>query len=503
MDPLIILLIGMAVVIGGVLWLRLHAFVALIGGALVVGSLATPDAINQSVMNDTRIEKDIRKQATNRLGQDDSNLTNLVQELHKTKAKHTAAQSVISRVTGAFGKACGSLGILIAMAAIIGKCLLESGGAERIIRSALGLLGEKRAPLAFTGSGFLLGTPVFFDTVFYLMIPLGKALAMRFRENYGLYIMTIVAGATMAHSLVPPTPGPLFVAFQLDVDLGLMIMMGLVVGSAACATGYVYAKFVNGHNKWRVPLRDSADSPLAKLEEIAKRDGKSLPPLGLSLLPVLLPIVLIAGNTILEELVGEPPAGLANFMSLVGDKNIALILSAAVALGLLAMQKRGDKQALFDSVQSALASGGVVILITAAGASFGTMLQQTNIAARIGGLAEQFEITGLMVLPMAFFVTALIRTAQGSATVSMITSVGIFAGMAATLPFHPVYLAMAIGCGSKPFPWMNDSGFWVINRMSGMTIGETIRSVSFLMTVMAIDGLIAVILLAWVFPMTG
>ena len=503
MDPLIILLIGMAVVIGGVLWLRLHAFVALIGGALVVGSLATPDAINQSVMNDTRIEKDIRKQATNRLGQDDSNLKNLVQELHKTKAKHTAAQSVISRVTGAFGKACGSLGILIAMAAIIGKCLLDSGGAERIIRSALGLLGEKRAPLAFTGSGFLLGTPVFFDTVFYLMIPLGKALATRFRENYGLYIMTIVAGATMAHSLVPPTPGPLFVAVQLDVDLGLMIIMGLVVGSVACATGYIYAKFVNGHKKWHVPLRDSPDSPLAKLEEIVQREDKSLPPLGLALLPVLLPIALIAGNTILEELVAEPPVGLATFLGVVGDKNIALIISAIVALGILALQKRGDKQALFDSVQSALASGGVVILITAAGASFGTMLQQTNIAASIRELAEQYKITGLMVLPMAFLVTAVVRTAQGSATVSMITSVGIFAGMAATLPFHPVYLAMAIGCGSKPFPWMNDSGFWVINRMSGMTIGETIRSVSFLMTAMAIDGLIAVMLLAWLFPMTG
>ena len=503
MDPLIILLIGMAVVIGGVLWLRLHAFVALIGGALVVASLATPDAIKQSVMNDTRIEKDIRKQATNRLGQDDSNLTNLVQELHKTKAKHTASQSVISRVTGAFGKACGSLGILIAMAAIIGKCLLDSGGAERIIRSALGLLGEKRAPLAFTGSGFLLGTPVFFDTVFYLMIPLGKALAMRFRENYGLYIMTIVAGATMAHSLVPPTPGPLFVADQLDVDLGLMIIMGLVVGSVACATGYVYAKFVNRHKKWHVPLRDSTDSPLAKLEEIVQRDDKSLPPLGLALLPVLLPIVLIAGNTILEELVAEPPVGLATFLSVVGDRNIALIISAIIALGLLALQKRGDKQALFDSVQSALASGGVVILITAAGASFGTMLQQTNIAASIRALAEQYKITGLMVLPMVFLVTAVVRTAQGSATVSMITSVGIFAGMAATLPFHPVYLAMAIGCGSKPFPWMNDSGFWVINRMSGMTIGETIRSVSFLMTAMAIDGLIAVMLLAWLFPMTG
>ena len=334
------------------------------------------------------------------------------------------------------------------------------------------------------------------------MIPLGKALAMRFRENYGLYIMTIVAGATMAHSLVPPTPGPLFVAVQLDVELGMMILMGLVVGSVACATGYVYAKFVNGHDKWQVPLRDSADLPLAKLEEIAQRDSKSLPPLGLALLPVLLPIVLIGGNTILQKLIAAPPFGLANFLGLVGDKNIALIIATAVGLGLLAMQKRGDKQALFDSVQSALASGGVVILITAAGASFGSMLQQTNIAARIGGLAADFEITGVLVLPLAFFVTAVVRTAQGSATVSMITSVGIFAGMAATLPFHPVYLALAIGCGSKPFPWMNDSGFWVINRMSGMTIRESIRSVSFLMTVMAIDGLVAVMLLAWLFPMS-
>ena len=503
MDPLIVLLIGMAVVVGGVLWLRLHAFVALIGGALVVGALATPKGIEQSVMNDSRIEKEMRKQATNRMGKDDPNLTNLVQVLHKTQAQHTKAQSVISRVTTAFGKACGSLGILIAMAAIIGKCLLESGGAERIVRSALGWLGEKRAPLAFTGSGFLLGTPVFFDTVFYLMIPLGKALAMRFRENYGLYIMTIVAGATMAHSLVPPTPGPLFVADQLNVDIGTMIWMGMVVGSVACATGYAYALWMNGKNKWQIPLRDSVDSPLAKLEEIAQRDDKSLPSLGLSLLPVLLPIVLIAGRSILKEADVVLPLGLSGVLDLLGDKNVALILAAVIALGLLALQRRGDKQALASSVQAALASGGVVILITAAGASFGTMLQQTNISGRIDELASAYNITGLLVLPMAFFVTAVVRTAQGSATVSMITTVGIFAGMAEGLPFHPVYLAMAIGCGSKPFPWMNDSGFWVINRMSGMTIQESIRNVSCMMTAMAIDGLLAVMLLAWLFPMSG
>ncbi len=500
MDPLIILLIGMTMVIGGILLFRLHAFVALIGGALLVGSLSSSEGIRESVLKDTRIEKDIRKQAINRFGRDNPNLNYLAQMMHETKASYTASQNVIGRITDAFGKACGSLGILIAMAAIIGKCLLESGGAERIIRTALGWLGEKRAPLAFTGSGFLLGTPVFFDTVFYLMIPLGKALAMRFRQNYGLYIMTIVAGATMAHSLVPPTPGPLFVADQLDVNLGLMIVMGLIVGSIACAGGYVYAIWVNRKSKWHVPLRDSPDSPLAKLEEISHIDDKTLPNFGLALLPVLLPILLIAGNTILHKMVDTPPINLANFLSLVGDKNIALIISAIVALCLLAFQKRTDKQALFESVQSALASGGVVILITAAGASFGSVLQQTNIADRIGSLATEFNISGLLILPMAFFVTAIVRTAQGSATVSMITAVGIFASMAEGLPFHPVYLAMAIGCGSKPFPWMNDSGFWVINRMSGMTIGESIRSVSFLMSLMAIVGLIMVVFLAWLFP---
>ena len=503
MDPLIVLFIGMAAVVGGVLWLRLHAFVALIGGALVVGSLATPEMIEQSVLQDSRIQKEMLKKAENRFGEEDPNLAYMAQMLQETEAKYTATKSAVSRVTIAFGKACGSLGILIAMAAIIGKSLLDSGGAERIVRSALSCLGEKRAPLAFTGSGFLLGTPVFFDTVFYLMIPLGKALAMRFRENYGLYIMTIVAGATMAHSLVPPTPGPLFVATQLNVEIGTMIWMGMVVGSVACATGYVYALWMNGNSNWQVPLRDSTDSPLTKLEEIVQRDDKSLPSIGLSLLPVLLPIVLIAGNSILSETGFVLPLGLSAAFGLLGDKNLALILAAVAALGLLALQKRGDKQALTSSVQAALASGGVVILITSAGASFGAVLQQTNIAGRIGELAADLNITGLLVLPMAFFVTAIVRTAQGSATVSMITTVGIFAGMAEGLPFHPVYLAMAIGCGSKPFPWMNDSGFWVINRMSGMTVRESIRNVSCMMTAMAIDGLFAVMIFAWQFPMSG
>jgi GntP family gluconate:H+ symporter len=151
-------------------------------------------------------------------------------------------------------------------------------------------------------------------------------------------------------------------------------------------------------------------------------------------------------------------------------------------------------------MQNALSSAGIIILITASGGAFGKVLQQTGIGPEIQKLATAGQ---LAVLPLAFFVTALVRTAQGSATVAMITAVGILAGFAdsATLGFHPVYLALAIGCGSKPFPWMNDSGFWIISRMSGFTEVETLKTFSVMLTSMGVVGLVVVMMLARLFPM--
>jgi GntP family gluconate:H+ symporter len=143
----------------------------------------------------------------------------------------------------------------------------------------------------------------------------------------------------------------------------------------------------------------------------------------------------------------------------------------------------------------------VIILITAAGGMFGAALQEAGVGGRIQALASSYQIA---VLPLAFFVTALIRTAQGSATVAMITAAGILQGFAASpaaLGFHPVYLALAIGCGSKPFPWMNDSGFWVIGRMSGMTEAETLKTSSTMMALMGCAGLVVVLVLAKLVPM--
>jgi GntP family gluconate:H+ symporter len=159
--------------------------------------------------------------------------------------------------------------------------------------------------VGFLLSGFLLGIPVFFDTVFYLMIPLGKALRLRTGHSYLLYVLSIVAGGTMAHSLVPPTPGPLFVAEQLKINLGTMILAGCAVGLATSASGYLYALWAN--RRWDLPLRDSAESSLADLAELAARDESRLPPLWLSLLPILLPVLFIGGYAVLAPFAARWP----------------------------------------------------------------------------------------------------------------------------------------------------------------------------------------------------
>lgn len=434
-HPFFLLLIGMVVVVGGILWLRLHAFLALLLAAAVVAILTPGEAF------------------------------------------------FFDRVAVGFGKTVGQIGIMIAMASIIGDCMLRSGAADRIVRATLRLVGERRAPRAFLASGFVLGIPVYFDTVFYLTIPLIKALRLRTGRHFLWYILAVIAGGSMTHSLVPPTPGPLFVAQEFKVNLATMIVMGCVVGAFSSTAGYLFGKWSD--RRMELPLRETEES-LARMAELAGRDENRLPPTWLSLLPIMLPVALIAAAAVRKT----------GMLAVLGDRNIALMLGAATALGL--MFRWASREQAEEAVKDALIGAGGIILITGAGGAFGTVLQQTEIAAAIEKLSAQTAI-----LPVAFTLTALIRTAQGSATVAMITAAGAFSGLAQTghLGFHPVYLALAIGCGSKPVAWLNDSGFWVMTRMSGMTEKEGLKTITPLMLIMGLVGIVVTMILARIFPM--
>jgi len=582
MGSIPILLCGMAVVMGGILLLRMHAFLALILGSLVVAALTPSESIFESEMMPQGIpvvarqvvptgngiatstlqfetegseRRDVKPGEYNyyRLDPATSHWQYLglgvlglraidgdplarnepVYEFAQLETKYTptdnvfiqpgdmlvssaaakAAMSVANkslgdRIAAGFGKTCLDIGLLIAFASIVGECLLNSGAAQRIVVSTRRAFGEARTPWAFLVSGFIVGIPVFFDTVFLLLMPLGKAMRMRTGKNYLLYIMAIVAGGTMSHSLVPPTPGPLLVASELGVSIGAMIMGGMVVGFIASLAGYAYAVWAN--KRWDIPLRDSVHTSPEELAALSRDDTSNLPPLWISLAPIFLPVIFIAGQTMLEYYYESMPLDtqpgwvrvLWPAMNVLGHKNIALVVAAAVGLLTMAWYKRASRQEMTDTVQAALSGGAVIILITAAGGSFGMSLKQTNIAGVIQEMVPPAQ-AGTALLFIAFFVTAVIRVAQGSATVAMITAVGIVGPLATTmnLPYHPLYLALAVGCGSKPLPWMNDSGFWVIGRMSGMTEAEMLKSVTVMMTIMGIVGMAATLLGAWLIPL--
>jgi GntP family gluconate:H+ symporter len=582
MSAVVVLLVGLAIVIGGVLVLRLHAFVALVLAALVVASL-TPAAafVRQSLVVqakklDLQIEsnapsepgdRQVRLSVPSSLRVDAKtewiviraghhpwsfeqlgrlapvdlaalNSTSSQREIILTtfrpnesaQVAATEARSIFptesdlvvteaalqtaradaakvfppDQVATGFGNTAAGIGLLIAFASIIGKCLLDSGAADRIVRSALRLTGESGAPAAFVGSGFLLGIPVFFDTVFYLMLPLGKALARRTGKNFLFYVLSIVAGATMAHSLVPPTPGPLLVAAELKVSIGLMMVVGTIIGSGAVLAGYFFAAALN--RRFALPLRDFAEeSP--EPTTMVEVDAATLPPLWLSLLPLLLPVLLIGGAEVLEllakngtEPIASWPPSFLRAIAFWGDKDIALILSAAIAVATLVWKRGIGRQDLAKSLHESLMGAGVIILITSAGGAFGKVMQQTGVASIVSELPVHSTPA---ILTLAFLVTAAIRTAQGSATVAMITAVGILGPLAnaGDLGFHPVWLAVAIGCGSKPLAWMNDSGFWVITQMSGMTEAEGLKYITTLLLVISAVGLALTIAGAMLVPL--
>jgi GntP family gluconate:H+ symporter len=472
MDALLILASGMLVVMAGILVLRLHAFLALLLGAYLVATLTPTEAIVQHGLSN---------------------------KLSPEAARAAATRTVSARIMLEFGNTAGRLGIVIALACIIGRCLMESGGAERIVRALLDIFGEGNAALVLLISSFILAIPVFFDTVFLLLIPIGKALRLRTGSNYTLYVLSLIAGGSMTHSLVPPTPGPLFVATELNINLGLMITGGLAVGLVTVSCGWLFAHWINRRRD--IPVRESAHVSLAELKELAARSEEELPPFWMAAAPIALPVILIALRPLWNVPLGPALHPVSKVLGFLGEPIVALGLAALIALVTRWRQGHRRNEVFSVAVGRALEQAGAIILIISAGGAFGAMLQQSGIGLRLQALSSSWHIA---TLPLAWAFTSLVRIAQGSATVAMITAAGVFGGAGATaqaLGFHPLWLALAIGCGSKPIPWMNDSGFWVINRTSGFTEKECLTTYSPMVTLMGVVGLGFVMLLARLFPM--
>jgi len=465
MSPLVLLLIGITIVVGGILTLRLHAFLALVLGAFAVALLTPQPALETYAA--ARVKKT---------------------EWSAEVAKKFPDKAATARVAEEFGRTCATFGLLIAMASILGEAMLHAGGAEAIATALLRALGAARAHWAFSSPHFSSPSRLF-ETTFYLLSPLTKAVARETKKNYLLLVMCTVAGGTITHSLVPPSAGPLFVAQELGVPLPQMMGMGCLIGFGAALFGSAFAMWSNRRHTLEVPAEDAA--------AVESALHRTLPPLALSLIPVTLPVFLIALSAWVNS--PKPAPGLfAAVIRTLGEKEMALTLGACCALLLLAWKR--DRAATNKAVGHALTGGATVLLIICAGGAFGGVLRQTGISDVLGSMLAGMQT---FALPALFLITTLVRTAQGSATVAMITSAPIAKAFIDNGSAHvnPVYFAIAIGCGSKPFPWMNDGGFWIISRLSGLREDQTLRTISPMMSLQGVAGLVITMIVSWLWPM--
>jgi GntP family gluconate:H+ symporter len=454
MSPLLILLLGTLVVILCIVRLRIGAFFGLMLAAFLVSFLA-PGAFGDK----------------------------------------------LPRVVAALGTAAGKLAVIITCAALIGKCMTDSGAADRIVRTFLRLLGERRAPAALMSSGFVLGMPVFFDTVFYLLVPLARSLHRSTKKNYLLYILAMAGGAVATHTLVPPTPGPLAVAEILKVDVGMMILMGIAVALPSALVALGLAHWLQA--RYEIPMRAL---PGEDVDRPAPADS-DLPGFWVSVLPIALPVILMAAGTVFAMQAKTAVAGAwvheaADLMKVAGDPNFALMVATLASVLVYVRQRLPSREQLSNDIEESMMSAGTIILITAAGGAFGAMLKEAGVGPAIQNLFGGGS-SGLILLVVGWIIAALLKTAQGSTTVAMITSAGMMASMldGQVLAFHPVYLALAVGFGGLCVVWMNDSGFWIIARMSGLTEIEVLKTWSFMLVLVSLFGLALTALLAVVLPL--
>jgi GntP family gluconate:H+ symporter len=462
-------LLGIAAVVLLITWLKVHPFLALIlGSGLlgIVGGLAFSDTI-------------------------------------------------ASFQTGV-GTTVGNVGLLIALGAMIGGLLAESGGADRVVNAFVDHVSARRLPWAMAGVAALIGIPLFFEVGVVLLVPIVLLVARRSSLPVLSVGIPALAGLSVLHGLVPPHPGPLVAIDALGADLGRTLLFGLVAAiPCVVLAGPVFgtwisrrldlpapAMFGGGNGGGAAgPAHTGAD--LGSVTESEHRTAvtgtaveappKRLPGLAATIVTVLLPVVLMLLRAI-GELTLDEGNGLRSVLDVIGTPVIALLAGVVLAMFTLGTAVGFGRERLSSTLGGSLPAIAGILLIVAAGGGFKQVLVDAGVGDLVGRSAEDLNLNALV---LGWLVAVGIRLATGSATVATITAAGIVAPLAGGLDSSTVaLLALAIGSGSLFFSHVNDAGFWLVKEYFGMTVGQTIKSWSVMETIISVVGLLVVLLLS-------
>jgi len=399
-------------------------------------------------------------------------------------------------IVNSMGGALGGLATIIGIGAIFGALLEHSGGTQSLANTMLKRFGEKRAPWAMLLTGFIVSIPVFLDVALVILAPLLYALARDTKKPLLVFGLPLVAGMAVTHAFVPPTPGPVAVGVILGVNLGLVILFGVLIG---LPTAIICGPFLCSK------VAKFVDVPLPEHAQVApENDTSKLPSFALILTLIVMPIGLILCNAIVENHIASGlPEGLTSddrksqiasgvaeapiWMQLIhflGAPVIALLLSTLLATYFLGTRRGVSRDKILQLCTRSLGPAGIIILITGAGGVFKGVLIETGIA---DALAGAFEGSGIPLVVLAYLFATLVRIAQGSATVAMLTAAGLMYGfIGGESPASLALITVAIAAGATGFSHVNDSGFWMISRYFGMTEAQTLKTWSVISTAISL-----------------
>ncbi len=417
-------------------------------------------------------------------------LTALAAGLPVVQIVGSAQKASDSLLEKGFGGILGHIAAIIGLGTILGSILERSGGAKVLTGALLRAIGEKRAPLAMGLAGFVFGIPVFFDIGIFVLAPLVYVAAKQGGRSLVLYALPLLAGLSITHAFLPPHPGPVAAAGLLHVELGWIILMGLVCGIPAFLVGGVlYSTWIGK----RVDVRVPAEFLVA--EEEGEKETNP-PSLGLVLGIIAVPLVLILAGTFGSIWLPKASAA-AGVAAFIGTPAVALTVSVLLASWLLGLRRGLTGKDLSELSAKSLRPVAMILLVVGAGAFFGAVLSATGIGKAVAGSLDN---AGLPVILAAYVISCGMRIAQGSATVAIVTTSGIVAPTVATLGYSQMQLALlvvAISAGSIIASHVNDGGFWIISRYFNMTVPETLKTWTVLETVLSVSGFgVAALLMA-------
>lgn len=399
---------------------------------------------------------------------------------------------VVSVIESGMGGILGHVAIIIGLGTMLGAILEVSGGAEVLASRLLGLFGEKRAPLAMGLTGLIFGIPVFFDVGIFVLAPIVYAAAKRSGKSILIYCLPLLAGLSMTHAFLPPHPGPVAAAGLLKVDLGWVILMGIVCGIPAVVAAWVFSAWVGKRIFVPVPQDMVEAAEEAKAAVIAEQRAAGVEPrekpvpLGMVFAIIGTPLFLILLATFSS--IAFDPSTLRSVIEFFGSPFVALTIALLMAYYLLGIRRGWSRKSLETVSTSSLKPVGNILLVVGAGGIFGAVLKSSGVAA---ALSDTFQDVGLPIIVLAYLLSLVLRVAQGSATVAIVTTAGIVAPLLTEGNHSQAFVAlviMAISAGSIFASHVNDGGFWMVAKYFGISERDTLKTWTVLESVLSLAG---------------